>query len=131
MQPDRLTIKTQEALQAALALAPARRHSQVTPLHLLAAVLVEDGFLQLLGGHDLPIPRTNLDVAGDKVDCHWPQRELTVELLSYRFHGSRHAFEADIARRRRSNHVAFSYGDVFERGAQTAAEVAEILAHEA
>jgi hypothetical protein len=30
------------------------------------------------------------------------QRELTVELLSYRFHGSRHAFEADIARRRRS-----------------------------
>ena len=43
MQPDRLTIKTQEALQAALALAPARRHSQVTPLHLLAAVLDQDG----------------------------------------------------------------------------------------
>ena len=90
--------------------------------------VLEDGFLQLLRGHDLPIPRTNIDVAGDKLDCHWPQRELTVELLSYRFHGSRHAFEADIARRRRSNHVAFSYGDVFERGAQTAAEVAEMLA---
>jgi len=43
MQPDRLTIKTQEALQAALALAPERRHSQVTPLHLLAAVLHQDG----------------------------------------------------------------------------------------
>jgi len=51
-----------------------------------------------------------------------------VELLSYRFHGSRYAFETDIARRRRSNHVAFSYGDVFERGPQTAAEVAEMLA---
>jgi ATP-dependent Clp protease ATP-binding subunit ClpB len=39
MQADRFTIKTQEALQAALALAPARRHAQVTPLHLLAALL--------------------------------------------------------------------------------------------
>lgn len=34
--------------------------------------VLEDGFLQLLRGHDLPMPRTNIDVAGDKVDCHWP-----------------------------------------------------------
>jgi hypothetical protein len=52
---------------------------------------------------------------------------LTVELMSYRFHGSRQAFEADIARRRRSNHLAFSYGDVFERGAATASELAPRL----
>ena len=45
MQADRFTIKTQEALQAALALAPARRHSQVTPLHLLAALLDQEGGL--------------------------------------------------------------------------------------
>ncbi|HEV7882737.1 MAG TPA: Clp protease N-terminal domain-containing protein, partial [Solirubrobacteraceae bacterium] len=46
MQADRFTIKTQEALQAALALAPARRHAQVTPLHLLAALLdQEDGLV--------------------------------------------------------------------------------------
>jgi len=50
-----------------------------------------------------------------------------VELLSYRYHGSRHAFEADIARRRRSSHIAFTYGDVFERGDQTAAELAQAL----
>jgi ATP-dependent Clp protease ATP-binding subunit ClpB len=43
MQADRFTIKTQEALQAALALAPARRHAQVTPLHLLAALLDQEG----------------------------------------------------------------------------------------
>jgi ATP-dependent Clp protease ATP-binding subunit ClpB len=44
MQPDRFTIKTQEALQAALKLAPARRHAQVAPLHLLSALLdQEDG----------------------------------------------------------------------------------------
>jgi ATP-dependent Clp protease ATP-binding subunit ClpB len=41
MQRDRFTIKSQEALQAALRLAPQRGHTQVTPEHLLA-VLLED-----------------------------------------------------------------------------------------
>ncbi len=46
MQADRFTIKTQEALQAALALAPTRRHAQVSPEHLLAVLLEEqDGGL--------------------------------------------------------------------------------------
>ena len=85
--------------------------------------VLEDGFLALLREHDLPQPRTNVDVAGDKVDCHWPQLGLTVELQSYRFHASRHAFESDVARRRRSKHLAFTWGDVFERGARTIAEL--------
>jgi hypothetical protein len=87
---------------------------------------LEKGFLALLREHRLPIPRTNIDRAGDKVDCHWPQIGLTVELVSYRFHGSRYAFETDVARRRRSNHVAFSWGDVFERGPQTVRELCAI-----
>ena len=66
--------------------------------------------------HGLPLPRTNIDHHGDKVDCHWPQHNLTIELLSYRYHATRHAFEQDVARRRRSNHIAYTYGDVFERG---------------
>jgi len=86
--------------------------------------VLEDAFLELLERHGLPAPRTNIDHKGDKVDCHWPEHDLTVELLSYHFHASRRAFEADVARRRRSNHVAFTYGDVFERGAQTATELA-------
>jgi predicted transcriptional regulator of viral defense system len=49
----------------------------------------------------------------------------TVELLSYRFHATRHAFEQDVARRRRSNHVAYSWGDVFERGDATVADLRE------
>ena len=53
---------------------------------------------------------------------------LTVELLSYRFHASRRAFEADVARRRRSNHLAFRCGDVVERGARTIAELRRALA---
>lgn len=88
---------------------------------------LEDGFLELLDRHDLPRPRTNIDHAGDKVDCHWPDRSLTVELLSYRFHASRRAFEDDVARRRRSSHIAYSWGDVFERGVQTATELARLL----
>jgi hypothetical protein len=72
---------------------------------------------------DVAAPRTNVDRRGDKVDCHWPEIGLTVELLSYCFHASRHAFESDVARRRRSSHLAFTWGDVFERGAQTIAEL--------
>ena len=85
---------------------------------------LENHFVALLRDYGLPRARTNIDVHGDKVDCHWPEIGLTVELMSYRFHGSRQAFEADIARRRRSNHLAFSYGDVVERPAQTARELA-------
>jgi hypothetical protein len=90
--------------------------------------VLEDGFVALLDEHGLPRPRTNVDRAGDKVDCHWPQHDLTVELLSYRYHGTRRAFEADVARRRRSMHVAYTYGDVFERAAATAADLSARLA---
>ncbi|MDX6679936.1 MAG: hypothetical protein QOE31_3988 [Solirubrobacteraceae bacterium] len=88
---------------------------------------LEAGFVALLRKHRLPLPRTNVDHHGDKVDCHWPDHDLTIELMSYRYHASRHAFEQDVARRRRSNHIAYTYGDVFERAAQTAAEVAALL----
>ena len=88
---------------------------------------LEDGFLALLRDYRLPPPRTNIDHGGDKVDCHWPAIGLTVELMSYRFHESRRAFEADVARRRRSNHLAFSYGDVFERREATAKELRSLL----
>ena len=80
---------------------------------------LEKGFLALLRRHDLPLPRTNVDHHGDKVDCRWPDLELTIELVSFRYHATRDAFENDVARRRRSNPVAYSYGDVFERPAKT------------
>ena len=89
---------------------------------------LEDGFLALLRAHGLPQPRTNIDVRGDKVDCHWPAHDLTVELLSYRFHATRQAFEQDVARRRRSAHLAYTYGDVFERAPATALQLGQRLA---
>ena len=42
MQPDRFTIKSQEALQAAQRLASERGHPQVGPEHLLAVLLEQD-----------------------------------------------------------------------------------------
>src|SRR3712207_3845009 len=45
MQPDRFTIKSQEALSAAVTLAATRRHAQVLPEHLLSALLEQDGGL--------------------------------------------------------------------------------------
>jgi len=90
---------------------------------------LEKGFLRLLDHHGLPRPRTNIDLMGDKVDCHWSQHGLTVELHSYGFHATRWAFENDNTRRRRSRHLPFTWGDVFERGAQTAAELRALLDH--
>src|SRR6201999_414691 len=43
MQPDRFTIKSQEALQAAQQLADQRHNPQTTPEHLLAVLLEQDG----------------------------------------------------------------------------------------
>ncbi len=43
MQPDRFTIKSQEAFQAAQRLADERRNPQTTPEHLLAVLLEQDG----------------------------------------------------------------------------------------
>ena len=42
MQPDRFTIKSQEALQAAQRLADERHNPQTTPEHLLAVLLEQD-----------------------------------------------------------------------------------------
>jgi len=85
--------------------------------------LLEDAFVDLLKTHGLPLPRTNVDHHGDKVDCHWPQHRLTVELVTFRFHATRYGFENDVARRRRSKHIAYTYGDVVEQPAATAADV--------
>jgi hypothetical protein len=88
---------------------------------------LEEGFLALLRRHGLPEPRTNIDRSGDTVDCHWPGLGLTIELVSYRYHATRQAFERDVARRRRSNHIAYTYGDITERAAATAAELRPLL----
>ena len=81
---------------------------------------LERRFLDLLREHGLPLPQTNRSAGGRRVDCRWPEHHLTVELDSYRYHSSRHAWEQD-RRREREAHAReddfrrYTYGDVFER----------------
>ena len=53
--------------------------------------------LRLIRDAGLPRPRTNVLVAGKRVDAWWPEHNLVVEFDGYGFHGHRLAFEADRA----------------------------------
>lgn len=70
---------------------------------------LEKGFKALLAGAGLPLPQTNRQEGSFYVDCRWPASGLTVELLGYRFHASRHAWVRDQRRARE----AYARGDEF------------------
>jgi predicted transcriptional regulator of viral defense system len=72
---------------------------------------LERAFLELLRDAGLPLPVTNRRAGGRFVDCRWPEHKLTVELDSYRYHSSRHAWEQD----RRRERQAYARGDQFRR----------------
>jgi len=72
---------------------------------------LESAFLKRLRVVGLPLPETNRPAGGHRVDCRWPRHQLTVELDSYRYHRSRHAWEAD----RRREREAYARGDEFRR----------------
>jgi very-short-patch-repair endonuclease len=72
---------------------------------------LERRFLERLREARLPLPVTNKPAGAKRVDCRWPQHKLTVELDSYRFHNSRHAWEQD----RRRERQAHARGDQFRR----------------
>ena len=80
---------------------------------------LESQFLALLRESGMAIPQTNRPAGGRRVDCRWPELRLTVELDSYRYHRSRHAWEQDRrrereARARGDEFRRYTYGDVFE-----------------
>lgn len=72
---------------------------------------LESRFLARLRDAGLPLPETNRLAGGRRVDCRWPELRLTVELDSYQYHASRHAWEQDHRRARE----AFARGDEFRR----------------
>jgi hypothetical protein len=93
---------------------------------------LERRFLEVLHEHGLPLPQTNRPAGGHHVDCRWPERRLTVELDSYRFHHSRHAWEQDRrrdreARARGDDLRRYTWADVFEKPAQMLAELGAAL----
>ncbi len=70
------------------------------------------------------------------MDCRWAEHRLTVELDSYRYHRSRHAWEQDLqrereARARGDEFRRYTWGDVFESPAPMLSELHELLADSA
>ena len=80
---------------------------------------LERAFLTRLRDAGLALPRTNHRAGRRWVDCRWADERLTVELDSYRYHHSRHAWEQDRrrereARARGDEFRRYTYGDVME-----------------
>jgi hypothetical protein len=93
---------------------------------------LEQAFLQLLRGNGLPLPTTNRVAGGRRVDCRWPEYNLTVELDSYRFHNSRYSWEQDRrrereAKRRRDEFCRYTWRDVVEDPRLVLTELRDIL----
>jgi len=93
---------------------------------------LERRFLELLKEAGLPLPVTNRLASGRRVDCRWPEHRLTVELDSYTYHSSRHAWEKDQARRREARKRGdqfrrYTYDDVFVHPDLMIEELRELL----
>jgi very-short-patch-repair endonuclease len=67
----------------------------------------ERRFLSLLRQSDLPLPESNVRVAGYEVDFAWPEQRLVVETDGWSTHSSPQSFEGD--RRRDAELVARGY----------------------
>lgn len=55
----------------------------------------ERRLLALIRAAGLPLPRTNVRLAGYEVDLYWPAHDLVVEFDGWAYHSSRAAFERD------------------------------------
>jgi hypothetical protein len=94
---------------------------------------LEDGFFSRFRRSGLPLPETNRRVGDHCVDCRWPNYGLTVELLSYRYHHSRHAWQRDHERQREArargdDFRTYTWADVFETWPRTLRELRAALA---
>jgi len=103
------------------------RRVLIGDVHVLLSEL-ERGFFGRLRDERLPLPETNRPAGERYVDCRWPDYKLTVELLGYRFHNSRHAWEQDRqrereARQRHDEFRTYTWADVFEDPSYMLAEL--------
>jgi hypothetical protein len=93
---------------------------------------LEARFLQRLREAGLPLPQTNRPAGTKRVDARWPDQHLAVELDSYRYHHTRHAWEQDRRREREAHargdqHRRYTYGDVLERPERMLTELRRLL----
>ena len=90
---------------------------------------LEAAYLRILRRGRLELPVTNQHLSEGYVDCRWAHLRLIVELDSYRFHGSRHAWERDrerdrAARRRGEELVRYTPEDIFKHPDEVLAQMA-------
>jgi very-short-patch-repair endonuclease len=97
---------------------------------------LEERFAPFLRRYRLPLPRFNdwilLDPKPYRVDCHWPQRRLIVELDGWEGHSSRSAFQDDRARDRALKVAGYSvihltWAQLDSEPAQIAADLRKLL----
>jgi hypothetical protein len=93
---------------------------------------LERAFLALLRSAGLPLPITNRRAGGRYVDCRWAEHDLTVELDSYTYHSSRHAWEQDRqrareARRRGDEFRSYAWDDLTKYAPQTVNDLRKLL----
>jgi hypothetical protein len=93
---------------------------------------LESRFLRRLRDEGLPLPETNRPATGRRVDCRWTEQRLTIELDSYRYHSSRHAWEQDRRREREARlrgdeFRRFTWADVAESPGYMVAELRRLL----
>ncbi|HEX2125398.1 MAG TPA: type IV toxin-antitoxin system AbiEi family antitoxin domain-containing protein [Thermoleophilaceae bacterium] len=93
---------------------------------------LERGFFEALDGAGLRRPDANVRVGSKYVDCRWEDPPLTVELDSYRFHNTRHAWEQDHRRRREARARGdefrrYTWSDVFDDRPAMLAELRDLL----
>jgi Transcriptional regulator, AbiEi antitoxin len=93
---------------------------------------LESLFLQRLLEAGLPLPVTNRLAGQRYVDCRWPSHGLTVELDSYTYHHTRHAWERDRAREREARARGdefrrYTWRDVREEPRQMLADLTKLL----
>ena len=93
---------------------------------------LEKGFRRRLRHAGLQLPKTNRPAGKHYVDCRWPEHNLTVELDSYTFHHTRHAWEQDRrrereARARGDEFRRYTWGDVFEEPEPMLVELRKLL----
>jgi hypothetical protein len=93
---------------------------------------LESRFLSLLRANGLALPTSNTRFGRRRLDCHWPKHRLIVELDSYTYHSSRHAWEEDrrrerLVRARGDEFRRYTWGDVFEAPSLMLRELRSLL----
>lgn len=94
--------------------------------------VLEREFLNVLRREGLALPDTNVKVGRHRVDCRWKDRGVTIELVSFRYHNSKYAWDQDHdrereARRRGDAWRQFTYDDVFRDQAYMLGQLRELL----